>query len=260
MLLPRLHAHTVMQTAPGTETSTRRPSLQVQKCFYSELLPPPREPGQTRCVCHSLVIRQRLPAPKISSPHLSPSGEECKCSNSCVYLFPLGQIEAKETTKQSKSQFFPHLHKGYRSRCTVFVSSGCIISSLSFYINNVWAAYRSCHMYKSECCLSYANSTDIQDAPDGCPCPGCSWWVTSVSLSPLTPEEPPSEEPLRDGRRRTESLVPNTWSPKEPKGSNLLKDDFTGWSILGSEIFSLNALNTRLGSFLLTWLLKRSLT
>lgn len=123
--------------SPGTETSTRRPSLQVQKCFYSELLPPPQEPGQTRCVCHSLVIRQRLPAPKISSPHLSPSGEECKCSNSCVYLFPLGQIEAKETTKQSKSQFFPHLHKGYRSRCTVFVSSGCIISSLSFYINNV---------------------------------------------------------------------------------------------------------------------------
>lgn len=147
----------------------KQPSPQVQRCFYNELLPPDWEPGETCCVCDSLVIRQCLQALKISIPYLPFSGAESKCYNSCVCIcFLWGQREAKETTKQSKSQLFLHLCKDYRSRCTLFVSSGCLIRLLSFYINNLWEAYHYCHMYGVSAVLALHCRITLKHTPDGC--------------------------------------------------------------------------------------------
>lgn len=79
-------SHSYARIASAAQMNMKQPSLQVQRFFYNELLPPYWEPGETCCFCHFLVIRQCLQALKISIPHLPFSGAESKCYNSCVCI------------------------------------------------------------------------------------------------------------------------------------------------------------------------------
>lgn len=114
-------SHGYAETASGAQMSIKQPSLQVQKCFYNELQPPYWDPGETCCVCHFLVIRPRLQAPKISIPCLPSSGTESKCCNSCVYIcFLWGRKRPRKSQNRlnhSSSFSYIRIQKQVRNAC-----------------------------------------------------------------------------------------------------------------------------------------------